>query len=250
MRKTENRYFISGDPAKEADFYALAVIHQEWNNAIGDMTYSVLELDRVKGMDYPEVERIIIKLVNMLGEDPQHCEPNDGPHIVLDSGGLGNALVSYMGEHKQYWRGGGGKRGRCLFAVNTTGGDTVRHDYDQNKVNYPKKVVVGMLDSLAKHRRLLFRPGLALWPEFQKELDYFKFAETPSHNMTFNSTAGEHDDLLSAIYIALSIGETEFNTGQHGVHRPSSAGAQDLEMRLPASIGAGFMQGGRIPGSQ
>lgn len=253
-RTAENYYLVTCDPARTHDFCAISILYMYFDNNIGDFRYVVQEMDRIRGMEYPVIENVIIGAVNKLGDmkDGPHGEQNSGPHICVDANGLGDVLVSYLSQHKRAWNGGGGFRnGRMIFPVVTTGGENGRMDYNTGRLFAPKSQMVGVLDSLSKHGRLSFRGDLELYPEFLKELDAFKYQTTNSNHLTFNAEGNEHDDLISSIYIGLHVGENVINSAsQHGVRRVSDHGAADLDMRLPPSFGTGFMQGGHQPGSQ
>lgn len=214
------------------------------------MCYHLIELDRIKGLAYPKIEGMIIQLVRTLDGDPLGAEPNDGAHVCLDATGAGAIIRDYLLQHKRLWQGtnGGGKHGKKLYPVVFTGGEAARHNDETGNDNISKNLIVQNMKSLMQHGRLDFRPGLELLDELYKEMDFFKYERTPSGKVTMNAPPNAHDDMITAIDLCLIIGESQYNTGQHGVHRPSSAGAQDLDMRLPGSQFANF--GSRIPGSQ
>jgi len=63
-----NRYLLGADLAKSLDYTSFAVIHMEWDRSIMDFRYHLKGLDRIRGVDYPEITDLIIRALILVKE--------------------------------------------------------------------------------------------------------------------------------------------------------------------------------------
>lgn len=212
-----NRYLLGVDLAKSLDYTSFAVIHMEWDRSIMEFRYHLKGLDRIRGVDYPQITDLIIKAVERLKKE--HKNPNfqsDGPHLCMDASGLGAPIKDYLNQYRIFF---GGKHGQKLFPVVFTGGESARLDTTTWNYNISKSLIIGNFLSLMQHKRFDYAPDLEALPLLEKEIASFKYHLTPSGHTSFDAEQGAHDDLICATCIPLIIGELEFNHGPK-YHKP------------------------------
>jgi hypothetical protein len=199
------------DLAKSLDFTSFAIIHMAWDRSIMDFRYHLKGLDRIRGVNYPQIVDLIINTVERLKKESKN--PNmhsDGPHLCLDTSGLGAPIKDYLEQRRVFF---GGKYQQALFPVVFTGGEAARLDTTTWNYNISKTLIFGNFLSLMQHRRFDYAADLQALPLLEQEIGSFKQHLTPAGKTTFNAESGAHDDLLCAIAILLIIGEWQFNHG-------------------------------------
>jgi len=217
-----NRYLLGVDLAKSLDYTSFAIIHMAWDRSIMEFRYHLKGLDRIKGVDYPQITDIIIKAVERLEKENKNPKmTSDGPHLCLDASGLGAPIRDYLKQNKIFF---GGKYQQKIFPVVFTGGESARLDTTTWNYNISKSLIIGNFLSLMQHKRFDYAPDLAALPLLEKEISTFKYHLTPSGHTGFDAEQGAHDDLICAICIPLIIGEWQYNHGAKAKVGPKPAG--------------------------
>ena len=62
----ERRYLLGVDLAKSLDFTSFAVIEMAYEPAVGDYLYHLQGLDRIRGVDYPQIVKLILDTLEHL----------------------------------------------------------------------------------------------------------------------------------------------------------------------------------------
>ena len=172
--------------------------------------YHLRALDRVRGVDYPQISETIIATIKWL---QQESGTTDGPHLCLDASGLGAPIRDYL-KRSPLFRSpphGYGATPRKIYPVVFTGGESARHDSITGNYNISKSLIVGNFLSLMQHRRFDYAPDLQALPLLEEEIAAFKRHTSVSGKNTFDAEAGAHDDLICAICIPLIVGELRYN---------------------------------------
>jgi hypothetical protein len=197
------------DLAKALDFTSFAVIEMVYDGIKGDFMYHLRGLDRIRGVDYPTIVKLIVDAIKNL--DSLNKWPNefsDGPHLCMDASGLGAPIKDYL---KQAHALTGPKK---LYPVVFTGGERARFDPDTKNYNISKMLMISNFLSLMQHKRFDYAPDLQALPLLEQEIASFKYHLTPGGRTTADAATGQHDDLISAICIPLMIGEWKFRRGK------------------------------------
>ena len=217
-----NRYLLGVDLAKSLDYTSFAIIHMEWDRSITEFRYHLKGLDRIRGVDYPQITDIIINAVERLKRESKY--PNlqsDGPHLCMDASGLGAPIRDYLKQRRTFF---GGKHGQKLYPVVFTGGESARLDTTTWNYNISKSLIIGNFLSLMQHRRFDYAPDLEALPLLEKEIASFKYHLTASGHTGFDAEQGAHDDLICATCIPLIIGEWQYNHMPKAIVGPKPAG--------------------------
>lgn len=207
-----NRYLLGVDLAKSLDYTSFAIIHMAWDRSIMDFRYHLKGLDRIRGVDYPQITDLIIKAVGRLKKENKN--PNfqsDGPHLCMDASGLGAPIRDYLKQNRIFF---GGKYAQKLFPVVFTGGEAARFNVETGNYNISKSLIISNFLSLMQHTRFDYAPDLEALPLLEQEIASFKYHLTASGHTGFDAEQGAHDDLICAICIPLIIGELEYNRGR------------------------------------
>ncbi|WP_333655341.1 hypothetical protein [Methanothrix soehngenii] len=172
--------------------------------------YHLLALDRVRGVDYPQISETIIATIKWL---QQESGTTDGPHLCLDASGLGAPIRDYLKQSPLFRSPphGYGATPRKIYPVVFTGGESARYDSITGNYNISKSLIVGNFLSLMQHRRFDYAPDLQALPLLEEEIAAFKRHTTTSGKNSFDAEAGAHDDLICAICIPLIVGELRYN---------------------------------------
>jgi hypothetical protein len=64
-----NRFLLGVDLAKSLDFTSFAIIHMAWDRSIMDFRYHLKGLDRIRGVNYPQIVDLIINTVERLKKE-------------------------------------------------------------------------------------------------------------------------------------------------------------------------------------
>lgn len=207
-----NRYLLGVDLAKSLDYTSFAIIQMEWDRSITDFRYHLKGLDRIRGVDYPQITELIIKAIERLKRENK--PPNlasDGPHLALDASGLGAPIRDYLKQNRIFF---GGKYRQKIFPVVFTGGEAARFNIETGNYNISKGLIISNFLSLMQHRRFDYAPDLQALHLLEQEITSFKYHLTPSGRTGFDAEQGAHDDLICAICIPLIIGEWQYNHGR------------------------------------
>ena len=237
------RFLLGVDLAKSLDFTSLAVIKMDGDQA--DPAYHLLALDRIRGVDYPQVTELIISTVKRLEKEPG---TTDGPHLCLDASGLGAPIRDYLKQDPTFSSStyGGYGSGKTIYPVVFTGGEAARRDPVTGNHNISKSLIIGNFLALMQHRRFDYAPDLQALPLLEAEISAFKRHTTSSGKTGFDAEVGAHDDLICAICIPLIIGELQYKKKPIGPlvavcgKKPASAsviipGGADRRRRGPPS---------------
>lgn len=202
------RYLLGVDLAKSLDYTSFAVIDMEWTPEINDFVYHLKGLDRIKGVNYPQITDLIIATIERLvAEDVKRGHAYDGPHLCMDASGLGAPIKDFLKERHVF------QYGREIYPVVFTGGEAARYDTVTHNYNISKTLIISNLLSLMQHRRFDYASDIETLPLLEQEIASFKRHLTPSGKNTFDAESGAHDDLICAVAIPLIIGEWRLNVG-------------------------------------
>jgi hypothetical protein len=211
----DRRYLLGCDLAKSLDYTSFAVIEMV-SEPKQDYLYHLIGLDRVRGVDYPQITEIIIKSIQRLELEGRGTTV-DGPHLCMDASGLGAPIKDYIKQNKT-----SGSRSK-LYPVVFTGGEKARYDKDTSNYNISKTLVICNFLSLMQHHRFDYAPDLPALPLLQQEIASFKRHTTSSGKTGFDAESGSHDDLICAICIPLIIGEWRYKHSNPPICAPSGA---------------------------
>lgn len=202
----DSRYLLGCDLAKSMDYTSFAVLKMERSPEIRDYKYKLVALDRIKGVEYPKITDLVVSTVKKL-IDHSKGTTTDGPHLCMDASGLGAPIRDYL---KQYTIFGGGTRGRKIFPVVFTAGQSARRDPITQNYNVSKSLLVGNFQGLMQTKRFGYAKDLAALPLLEKEISAFKYHLSAAGHASFDAESGAHDDLICAICIPLIIGEWQY----------------------------------------
>lgn len=195
------RFLLGCDLAKSLDFTSFAVVEMVWSPAIRNFVYHLKALDRIRGVEYPRVNELILETMKKLDKVPAY----DGPHLCLDASGLGAPIRDYL--KRSYIFSGP----RKIYPVVFTGGEAARRDPVTQNYNISKGLIISNFLSLMQNKRFDYAPDLEALPLLEKEIASFKYHLTPSGHTGFDAESGAHDDLICATCIPLIIGEWRYN---------------------------------------
>jgi hypothetical protein len=206
------RFLLGVDLAKSFDYTSLAVIEMDRPAGTRDASYHLRALDRIRGVDYPQITKTIISTVKRLDKEPR---TSDGPHLCLDASGLGAPIRDYL-KQNPIFHSYGCMTGKKIFPVVFTGGESARRDPETGNYNISKTLIIGNFLSLMQHRRFDYAPDLQALPLLEEEIAAFKRHTSPSGKTGFDAEQGAHDDLICAVCIPLVIAEIVFKNEQTG----------------------------------
>ena len=194
------------------DFTSFAVIEMAYEPTAGDYVYHLTALDRIRGVEYPQIVKLILDTLKYLDKQNEagfkSCSMTDGPHLCLDSSGLGAPIKDYL-KQGHYFTGL-----KKIFPVVFTGGENARYDTNTKNYNVSKTKIISNFLSLMQHRRFDYASSLQALPLLEEEIQAFQYHATPSGHIGMDAPPGKHDDLLSAIAIPLIVGEWKYRRGK------------------------------------
>jgi len=208
----ERRYLLGVDLAKSLDYTSFAVVEMTYEPTALDYLYHLQGLDRIRGVEYPQIVKLILDTLKYIDKQNEtgfkSCSMTDGPHLCLDSSGLGAPIKDYL-KQGHYFTGL-----KKIFPVVFTGGESARYDVNTKNFNVSKTKIISNFLSLMQHRRFDYASNLQALPLLEEEIKDFQYHATPSGHIGMGSPPGKHDDLISAIAIPLIIGEWKFRRGK------------------------------------
>ena len=154
--------------------------------------YDVRHIERFPlGTPYPAI-------VDATVETLERPELGDNVFLVIDGTGVGRAPVDMFRE----------RIGQRAHPVTITSGDAVSESED-GYIRAPKRDLVGVVQVLLQSKRLRFAQGLQLVSLLTKELTNFhvKIDLETAHDSYGAWRAGQHDDLVLALALAVWAGE-------------------------------------------
>lgn len=201
------------DLAKSLDFTSFAVVEMVYSPVVKDYLYNLQALDRIRGVDYPEITRLILdslKYLDSLNVTAFASDPamSDGPHLCMDASGLGGPIRDYLKATKVFT---GLKK---IYPVVFTGGEAARYDKVTRNYNISKSKIIANFLSLMQHRRFSYAADLKALPLLEAEISTFKYHLTPSGHTGFDAESGAHDDLICSVCVPLIIGELKYRRGK------------------------------------
>jgi hypothetical protein len=203
------RHLLGADLGKNLDYTSLAVINMQWTPEIKNFMYHLIALDRIRGVDYPEIVKLIMTATKRLEEfDPAKDYPYDGPHVCMDASGLGAPIKDFLNQNHFFNEGS-----RCLWPVVFTGGEAARFDTTTHNYNVSKTLIISNFLSLMQHKRFDYAADLAALPLLEEEIQYFQYHATASGHIGMDAAPGKHADLICSIAIPLIIAELNLAEG-------------------------------------
>jgi hypothetical protein len=146
-------------------------------------TLDVAYMDRSRQKGYPEVVDDTRRLM-------QQPELLDETHLLIDMGGVGEAVYDMMREAQLN-----------PIGIRITGGNAVSRTPEGYNVS--KEILVSALIAAFQTRRISFRRGLSVDPRtIQQELQAFQVKLSKKENNLFEAQAGEHDDIVMSLAMA------------------------------------------------
>jgi hypothetical protein len=172
-----------------------------YDQDIKDFVYHLLELDRIRGVDYPKVNILILDTIKKL-EGKQFA--TDGPHLCMDGSGLGAPIKDFLKQAHVF------TTKSQIYPVIFTGGESARYDIKTQNYNISKPLIIGNFRSLMQHRRFDYAPDIRALPTLEEEIARFQRHQTAGGREGYDAESGAHDDLICAVAIPLIIGEWRF----------------------------------------
>jgi len=203
------RFLLGVDLAKSFDFTSFAVIEMEYKAHIKDYVYHLVDLDRVRGVDYPKINEVILSTVAHL-EKERTPDTEDGPHLCIDGSGLGAPVKDFL-KHAHVFT-----SSKQIFPVIFTGGEKARYDSATQNYNISKSLIIGNFRALMQHHRFDYAPDIKALPLLEEEIARFQRHQTASGRDGYDAETGAHDDLICAVAIPLIIGEWRFRKAPIG----------------------------------
>ena len=197
------------DLAKTFDFTSFAIIEMEYLAVIKDWVYHLKGLDRIRGVDYPKINEVILSTVAHL-EKERTPDTEDGPHLCIDGSGLGAPVKDFL-KHAHVFT-----SNKQIFPVIFTGGEAARYDSATQNYNISKQLIIGNFRSLMQHKRFDYAPDIKALPLLEEEIARFQRHQTASGRDAYDAETGEHDDLICAVAIPLIIAEWKFRKAPTG----------------------------------
>jgi len=154
--------------------------------------YDVRHIERFPlGTPYPAI-------VDATVETLERPELGTNVRLIIDGTGVGRAPVDMFRE----------RVGRLAHPVTITSGDAVSVS-DDGYIRVPKRDLVGVVQVLLQSKRLRFAQGLQLVSLLTKELTNFhvKIDLETAHDSYGAWRAGQHDDMVLALALAVWAGE-------------------------------------------
>jgi len=210
----ERRYLLGVDLAKSLDFTSFAVIEMVYEPATKDYFYHLQGLDRIRGVEYPQITKLILNTLEHLDKLNNigfaSCSMSDGPHLCLDASGLGAPIRDYLKQAHVF------TGVRRIYPVVFTGGESARYDVATHNYNISKTKIISNFLSLMQHRRFDYAADLQALHLLEEEISNFQYHQTASGHIGMDAAPGKHDDLICAICIPLIIGEWKYRRGRVG----------------------------------
>jgi hypothetical protein len=197
------------DLAKSFDFTSFAIIEMEYQAVIKDYVYHLKGLDRIRGVDYPKINEVILSTVAHL-EKEKLPDTEDGPHLCIDGSGLGAPVKDFL-KHAHVFT-----TSKQIFPVIFTGGESARYDSVTQNYNISKPLIIGNFRALMQHHRFDYAPDIKALPLLEEEIARFQRHQTASGRDGYDAETGAHDDLICAVAIPLIIGEWRFRKAPTG----------------------------------
>jgi hypothetical protein len=222
------RWVVGVDLAPSSDYTAIAAMRRTMAEGEQRPTFELLLLERVRGISYPKVVDRVRQLVERPELNPvarvrrpglraiRH-EPSPPPLLAVDATGVGRAVIDMFVL---------ARLNAVLAPVTFTAGHGARVEHVRGlRCHFVAKteIVSGSIAAL-QEGRLRVAGGLELASTLRDELLKYKVRITPHGNETFGGE-GAHDDLVTAVSIAIYIGDQSGSTIRHG-HIPLPPGAQ------------------------
>jgi hypothetical protein len=154
--------------------------------------YDVRHIERFPlGTSYPAIVDATVAMF-------ERPELGDNVFLVIDGTGVGRAPVDMFRD----------RIGKRAHPVTITSGDAVSESED-GYIRVPKRDLVGVVQVLLQSKRLRFAQGLQLVSLLTKELTNFhvKIDLETAHDSYGAWRAGQHDDLVLALALAVWAGE-------------------------------------------
>lgn len=174
--------YVGVDLGQASDFSALVVVRPL--SADKAPVYAVPHLERFPlGTSYTAIAQAVRKRAEAL-------RLGGAVDVVVDGTGVGRAVVDLL------------RPVAGLVAVTITSGRSVAEASD-GTWHVPKKELVGTLQVVLQNRRLRVARRLAGVDLLVRELGDYQVRITPAAHETYAAAAGQHDDLVMALALAL-----------------------------------------------
>ena len=155
-----------------------------------DRRHRVRWIERVPlGTDYG---RVVERIAVVAGQ----AQILGSATIVLDATGVGRPVVDMLKRQTSV---------SLRAVVFTSGQHETQPSYDVFRT--PKVDLVTSLETVLQARRIEFVPDCPLQEDMRAELSSFDFSMSDRGHATFDGASGTHDDLVSALMLAVWFGE-------------------------------------------
>ena len=165
---------------------------EEWKQRLHpDRRHRVRHIERLPiGTDYGQV---VQRIAVVAGQ----AQTIGSATIVLDATGVGRPVVDMLKRQTSV---------SIRAVVWTSGEHETQPSYDVHRV--PKRDLVTSLEVVLQARRIEFTPDCRLLEDMRAELQAYEFSiARNSGHLSFEGAAGSHDDLVSALMLAVWFGE-------------------------------------------
>jgi hypothetical protein len=213
-------YFMGLDLGQASDYSALVIAVRSAGATLDQpCAYDVRHIERFPlGTRYPAVVDRVELLTRAIGAQHtlrrppinQNAEPDWKARLAVDFTGVGRGVVDFMATRSLDAQ---------LVPITITGGDAVS-EVGPNEYRVPKRDLAGVVQVLLQLGRLRIAKDLPLTALLTEELINFKAKISLTGHDSYGAgedwRAGNHDDLVLALAMAVWLGERE-RTKQRGM---------------------------------
>jgi hypothetical protein len=153
-----------------------------------------------------------LQVVERITVVAERCVFIGHPTMVVDATGVGRPVVDMLRKRSK----------ASLRAVTFTGGDKEKKS-DAYSSRVPKRDLVTALEVVLQSRRLHVVPDCPLQEDLAAELQSFEVNLNARGHDTYDGASGKHDDLVSALMLALWYAERHGGMGWGEMYRRLAA---------------------------
>lgn len=193
----ENSYIVGLDLGQTNDYTALVVLERPRpvkGARVRPVTYSLRHIQRFKlRTPYPVMVQNVVELLRKA--------PLPGCLLVVDGTGVGRAVVDMLDNALR------GEATCKRVALSISSGQSA-HFTTSGFLSVPKQELIATLQILLQTQRLKIARSLPGADTLVRELENYRVKITSHRSETFEpERAGQHDDLVMALAMAVWVGE-------------------------------------------
>jgi len=194
-----DRWLIGVDLGQQRDYSAAVLLRvdptQSWEGPITNPRTRQAEMRPLAGYVVTRIERVPLRTsyVQVIQAVRAFCwEASSLGHLdlIVDAGGPGRPIYDALQD-----------AGLQPIAATAHGGQQTTLDGAEMRAS--KEVMVLAMWELLAQRRLKVRPRIAHADAFKQELSFYEMQILPRGHASYGAPEGQHDDILSATYLAI-----------------------------------------------